>query len=111
MNVHVQEVKLYEAQEGRFPFRDWINGVIDPRLRSIVARRVNRVRLGNFGDHRALGEGLFELRIHDGPGIRVYYGRIGNQIVILLCGGDKNQQLKDIHRAHMYWRDYKERCL
>ena len=52
---------------------------------------------------------MFELRIHVGPGYRVYYGREGNTIVILLCGGDKRSQAKDIERAEAYWRDYRSR--
>lgn len=104
-----QVVEVYETSEGRRPYQEWLDGLYDRQLRLIVVRRINRMRSGNFGDHRALGNGLFELRIHDGPGLRIYYGRVGNRVVIVLSGGDKSRQLKDIHRAHEYWRDYKER--
>ncbi len=106
-----QEVEIYETRSGQSPFWDWVNGLSVFQLRSAVTRRIDRMCFGNFGDHRALGDGLFELRIHDGPGLRVYYGRLGNRVVIVLSGGDKSRQLKDIHRAHMYWREYKERYL
>jgi putative addiction module killer protein len=64
--------------------------------------------VGNFGDSKRLGE-VFELRIHVGPGYRVYYGRGANDMVILLCGGDKGSQARDIERAEAYWRDYRSR--
>lgn len=104
-----QDVMLYETPDGRMPFQEWFDGMCDDHLSRTVMRRINRLSVGNFGDHRSLGEGLFELRIHDGPGLWIYYGRVGNRVVIMLSGGDKSRQLKDIHRAHMYWREYKER--
>ena len=70
--------------------------------------RIGRLRLGNFGDSKRVGE-VFELRIHIGPGYRVYYGREGETVVILLCGGDKGSQASDIERAEAYWRDYRSR--
>ncbi len=65
------------------------------------------VRLGNFGDSKRVGDGIFELRIHTGAGYRIYYGREGDRVVILLCGGDKGTQKRDIQRAEEYWRDYR----
>jgi putative addiction module killer protein len=70
---------------------------------------ITRVRLGNFGDARTVGDGVHELRIHTGPGYRVYFGREGDAVVILLCGGDKGPQNRDIERAKDYWRDYRSR--
>jgi putative addiction module killer protein len=64
-----------------------------------------RLRLGNFGDARRVGD-IFELRVQFGPGYRIYYGRDGDRIVILLCGGDKGSQARDIERAQGYWREY-----
>jgi putative addiction module killer protein len=71
---------------------------------------VNRLRAGNFGDCKALGQGLCELRIDWGPGYRVYYASIGRFVVLLLCGGDKRTQSSDIKRASAYLRDFKERA-
>ena len=65
--------------------------------------------MGNFGDTRSVGEGVQELRIPFGPGYRVYFGREADAIVILLCGGDKSTQTRDIERAHDYWRDHRSR--
>ena len=68
-----------------------------------------RVRLGNLGDCRSVGNGVFELRIDFGSGFRVYFGQEGNDVVVLLCGGDKGSQEKDIHKAKEYWSDYRSR--
>jgi len=65
--------------------------------------------LGNFGDHKSLGNGLAELRVHSGPGIRIYYAKIGNTVVLLLCGGDKGSQAADILKAKEYLEEYKSR--
>ena len=69
--------------------------------------RLERIKLGNLGDFRSVGEGVCELRIDYGPGYRVYFGRIGNIIVILLLGGDKSTQNRDIKKAIEYWIDYR----
>ena len=74
-----------------------------------IVRRIERISLGNFGDFRSVGEGVQELRIPLGPGIRVYFGRQGDAIVVLLCGGDKHSQRRDIRRAQLYWKDYRSR--
>lgn len=71
----------------------------DPVSRAIVVRRIERVAGGNLGDVRAVGEGVSELRIDHGPGFRVYFVRRGETLVVLLCGGDKSSQARDIVRA------------
>jgi len=73
--------------------------------------RLDRLKLGNFGDCKTLQEGVSELRIHYGPGIRIYYGKIGDRIVLLLCGGDKGSQDRDINKAKDYLNDYQSRGL
>lgn len=77
--------------------------------RTIVLHRLDRVEHGNFGDAKSVGDGVYELRVDIGPGYRVYYGIDGMTIVLLLCGGDKKSQIKDIKRAKEYWNEYKER--
>lgn len=72
---------------------------------AIVRARLNRVRLGNFGDCKPVGGGVEELRIDFGPGYRVY-GRDGQSIAILLCGGDKRTQARDIRMSQKYWKEY-----
>ena len=103
-----QEVRVYAQPDGTEPFTRWLRGLRDGAARNQIRRRIARVRLGNFGDTRSVGEGVHELRIHTGPGYRVYFGRERNPVVILLCGGDKGSQTRDIERAQDYWRDLKE---
>ncbi|MEB3179318.1 MAG: type II toxin-antitoxin system RelE/ParE family toxin [Nostocaceae cyanobacterium] len=69
--------------------------------------RFARLQLGNFGDYRFVGEGVYELRIDYGPGYRVYFGQVGNTIILLLCGGDKSTQNRDLLKAIEYWQDYR----
>lgn len=93
----------------REPFSDWLDDQ-DIKVQSIVFARLDRIILGNFGDCKLIkdGEGISELRIDYGPGYRIYFGRKGMDIVILLVGGDKGSQDRDIAKAKRYWRDFKE---
>ena len=79
----------------------------DIRTQAKIDVRLGRLRLGNFGDTKALGKGVYELRIHFGTGYRIYYGLEGNKIVILLCASDKSRQKKDIKKAVTFWGEYK----
>jgi putative addiction module killer protein len=105
-----QEVRIYARSDGSEPFTQWIRGLRDGATRNRIRQRIARVRLGNFGDTRSVGEGVQELRIPFGPGYRLYFGREGDAVVILLCGGDKSTQTRDIERAHDYWRDHRRRA-
>ncbi|MDR1691320.1 MAG: type II toxin-antitoxin system RelE/ParE family toxin [Rickettsiales bacterium] len=80
-------------------FDDWIAKLKDTVLKAKILGRLNRIALGNFGDHKSVGEGVLELRFTYASGYRIYYTKQGNKIVILLCGGDKSTQTKDIKRA------------
>jgi len=99
-------LRIYATVDGRRPFAEWLGSLKDQRGRRAIKSRLDRVELGNFGDCRSLGGGLNELRVHFGPGYRVYYGQEGQRIVLLLCGGDKTTQDKDIAKARAYWQDY-----
>jgi len=103
------EVREYAAEDGRYPFTAWVQSLPDARMRARVAARINRLRLGNFGDAKPVGDGVMELRIHAGKGVRVYFGRIGKRVVLILAGGDKSTQRRDIERAKEYWQDYRRR--
>lgn len=70
---------------------------------------LNALSPGNLGNYRSVGGGVFELRLDFGPGYRIYFGQVGNTIVLLLCGGDKSSQTRDIESAKTYWLEYKER--
>jgi putative addiction module killer protein len=74
--------------------------------RKRILIRISRLQQGNYGDCEPVGEGISELRMFFGPGYRVYFGENGNDIVILLCGGDKGSQDKDIQQAKIYWEEY-----
>lgn len=106
METVIQDVQEYVTTEGKNPLREWLLGLRDESVVIAVKKRIDRLYFGNLGDHKALGGGLFELRVHYGAGYRIYFGRKGMQIVILLCGGDKRTQLWDIQKAKIYWKDY-----
>ena len=89
---------LYEVQQTDV-FSGWLAALRDSRGRAKIARRADRMRRGNFGDHKSVGDGVFEMRIDEGPGYRVYYVERGGVRVVLLCGGDKDDQQRDIKRA------------
>ena len=80
-------------------FEIWVRRLRDQRARASIISRIEQIEDGNFGDHRSIGGGVSELRIHIGTGYRVYYTIRGNAVVILLCGGDKSSQRRDIRRA------------
>jgi putative addiction module killer protein len=94
---------------GTEPFTDWLGSLDDRRMQARLRMRIRRLESGLFGDGVALGGGLFELREHTGGGLRVYFGRHGQTVVILLCGGIKRSQAADINRARKYWIDWKSR--
>jgi len=89
-------------------FRSWLSGLRDSNARNRILARVSRLELGNFGDVKPVGEGVSELRIDYGPGYRVYLARHGKTLVLLLSGGDKRTQNKDIKRAIEMARQWKE---
>lgn len=84
-------------------FRAWLNKLKDVGARARIALRIRRAETGNFGDTKALGGGLWEMRVDYGPGYRVYYGRDGEVTYLLICGGDKSTQQADIVRARALW--------
>ena len=109
MKVCSFTLEYYITESGKIPFKDWLEGLKDIRARAKIRISLDRVRLGNFGHAKSLGEGVHELKIDYGPGYRVYYAFAGNTIVLLLLGGDKALQSKDIVRAKEYWKDFKRR--
>lgn len=103
------ELCYYQSSAGEQPFVEWLQGMSDRQARTRIEARLARVAVGNLGDVEPVGEGVLELRIDWGPGYRVYFSRVGQVIVLLLCGGDKRTQQKDIKRAKAYFEDYKAR--
>jgi len=111
MQTYPYEIDYYIASTGRKPFKEWLEGLRDTSGRAKIRVRLDRVRLGNLGDNRSVGEGVLELRIDYGPGYRVYFANDGNRLILLLLGGDKSSQEKDIAKAKEYWRDYQRRSI
>jgi len=100
-------IKILEPKEAESPFEQWYNSIKDKSIRRRILVRIKRLELGNFGDWKNLGEGVYELRMPFGSGYRVYFARQGNEVVIILGGGDKSTQAQDIKNAKQLWRDYK----
>jgi len=101
------EIHEYVTSSGKSPFNEWLSKLKDIRARAKIRQRIDRVRLGNFGDCKAIGDGVHELRIDFCPGYRVYYGKKRAVLGILLCGGTKKSQDFDIQEAKRYFIDYK----
>lgn len=104
-----REIEYYETESGKIPFKDWFNDLKDVMGRSVIRARIDRVSLGNFGFCQPVGEGVLELKIDYGPGYRIYIGLIETRMVILLNGGDKHTQQRDINMAKIYWMNYRRR--
>ncbi len=103
------QILQYQAVDGDVPFRKWFKSIKDVRIRSRIRTRIDRLELGHFGDVKSIGSGVCELRLFFGAGYRIYYAQYKKTIVVLLCGGDKKQQNKDIEKAKEYWKDFKRR--
>lgn len=98
---------IYRTTKGSEPYVEYVDSLKDREGAAKIRARVTRAELGNLGDHRSVGQGVIELRIHFGPGYRVYAGLEGKELIILLCAGDKGSQDKDIRKAVDYWGDYR----
>lgn len=108
MDTGPLSVYYYQTSSGRCPFRDWLES-LEQQIQQIVDARLTRVRRGLLGYAKNLGSGLWELKFDVGPGYRIYYGRTGKTIVILLHAGIKKGQSSDINTAREYWADYQRR--
>lgn len=99
----------YQTADGREPFTEWLDGLRDRQAKARILARLERLTAGNFGDCEPCREGVSELRIHWGPGYRVYHTRVGRTVILLLAGGDKRTQDADITRSIGYLQDFKRR--
>lgn len=101
-------IRVYQTRDRESPFADWLAAL--PSEQSLrVDEALIRMELGNFGDHKSVGGGVIERRIFSSPALRVYYAMDGKELVILLAGGTKQNQDRDIERAKSYWADYRSR--
>lgn len=99
------EIRKYRDAQGRVPVDEWMSGLRDIRARQRMLLRIRRLSVGLEGDWKSVGDGVRELRIPEGKGYRLYYAWEGDRVVILLCGGNKSSQAKDIKLARAYWKD------
>ncbi|MDQ3009860.1 MAG: type II toxin-antitoxin system RelE/ParE family toxin [Acidobacteriota bacterium] len=104
-----KEVVIYETSDGVYPFAGWLAALRDRQARTRIEKRLFRLRGGNPGDYKLVGEGIVELRIDYGPGYRLYLAFTEQHVILLLCGGDKSTQVADIKLAQTYWQEYQER--
>jgi putative addiction module killer protein len=104
----VLDVREYVDADGRSPFTKWLRA-LNVQAAAKVATALERIADGNLSNVKGVGGGVLEYRIDFGPGYRVYFGRDGGQLVILLAGGTKQRQQLDIRRAQVNWEDYRKR--
>lgn len=104
-----KELRNYETADGKKPFDKWLFGLKDKATIARILVRLDRVAFGNLGDVKSVGEGVSELRLSFGSGYRIYFAQDGDKIILLLCGGDKSSQDKDIKTAKIYLEDYRRR--
>jgi putative addiction module killer protein len=102
MDSEPWQIEKYVLNSGSCPFDDWFNS-LSPQDQALVDTRIIRVSLGNFGDTNSLGDGVFELKFKTGTGWRIYYGRSGKCVILLLCAGNKRSQKRDVTTAKNYW--------
>ena len=105
MKITEKRLIPYTNEQGRQPVIDWLEN-LDKKTRTRITSRFSRIALGNYGDCKSLDNEIRELRFDFGPGYRIYFGEDGDKIIILLIGGDKSTQKKDIKQAKEYWIDY-----
>jgi len=105
----MQRILHYTTTDGRDVFQTWLDGLRDQTAKARILVRLNRLAAGNAGDCKPVGNGVQELRIHYGPGYRVYFGYAGSEMVLLLCGGDKQRQSVDIEQAKVFWAEFQRR--
>ena len=100
------KIVYYQTKSGRSPFYEWLRK-LDEKTKERINERLFRLTSGNFGDHKNIGDGIFELRFHFDSGYRIYFGKENNKIIILLNAGNKSSQSRDIKQAKEFWEDFK----
>lgn len=104
----MKKVEVFKLENGKTPLQEWLNSLKDKQIKARILERIKRLPLGNFGDYKKLDFELSELRLKFGSGYRIYFSEIDNVLVLLICGGDKSSQSKDIKKAKEYLNIYKE---
>jgi putative addiction module killer protein len=105
--TNAKTIIVYHTAAGKEPFTDWLNSLRDSTTRRRILKRLLRLEQGHYGDFKPVGGGVNELRFFFGAGYRVYFAEDGDTLVVLLCGGDKSSQRRNIQQAQAYWQEYK----
>lgn len=101
------QIKLYQLSNGKEPFKTWLEKLKDKKTKDQILQRIDRILDdGNFGNFKCLEKNLFELKFQNG--VRIYYTKVGSEIILLLCAGNKSKQSDDIEKAKKYLKDYYE---
>lgn len=101
------EIEIFQTRTDECPFEEWLDS-LDGTMRQRILARVARMKHGQFGDCKAIDRSLYELRLFFGPGYRVYFGEHRGRMLLILAGGDKSTQSKDIKKAKHYWKNHLE---
>jgi len=107
--MSILKIISYTTDTGKEPFNQWLSD-LDSKAKNIILTRIARIKIGNLGDCKSIkgATGIWELRIDHGPGYRIYFGKKGLYLIVLLIGGDKGSQNRDIAKAKRYWALYQE---
>ena len=106
------DVEIYQNQNGNEPFVEWLSSIRDKTTVARIRSRLRRIEeTGNLGDYRSVGGGVFEFRLQFGAGYRIYFGKIGDDAILLLRGGDKGSQSRDIEKAKTDWKAHNSKEL
>ena len=103
------EVKAYTKATGAEPIGEWLKSIKDTKTKSIIMKSLTKLQTGLIGNTAPVGEGVMEIKIHYSEGYRIYYAYHNNELIILLCGGSKSSQKRDIARAKEYWKEHMSR--
>ncbi|MCE0800168.1 type II toxin-antitoxin system RelE/ParE family toxin [Buttiauxella sp. S04-F03] len=101
-------IKYFRLQNGRVPFDEWLRVLRDVRAKTKIVQRIDQLALNNPGDHKPCRQGVWEMRIDEWPGYRIYYAHEGKNTYLLLLGGDKRKQQADIDQAVAWWQEHRE---
>ncbi|MCT4704553.1 type II toxin-antitoxin system RelE/ParE family toxin [Enterobacteriaceae bacterium H11S18] len=104
----MKRLRYFKTLGGKEPFKEWLRGLKDPVAKTKIVMRLDRLSFGNPGDHAPCRSGVWELRVDQGPGYRIYYALEGPEIVLILLGGDKKKQQADINQAVAWWEQHQK---
>ena len=108
LRISEHEIRILTLEDGRCPFEEWYDSISDIKTSAVIEARITRMKSGNLSGCKPVGKGVSELVIDFGPGYRIYFAEADRVVVVLLCGGDKSSQIKDIKKAQDLWEIYSD---